>query len=305
VEQVISSIPEGKCPKLQYRSVSEWENEKSSEQVDVYLPTNNGYVRYAIGHSIDADTNANSWRILRALATDGTLADRFAITTHGEWEMAVKLNGGTDFIGGILHGDEVLDSIRFYVDGKLSTISAFTSVTNFTELRIVEFTDMYDPDAQTDKVAEHIKEYIFTADGLTLNQQIKWLMAKTLTTSYCCMFPLIRGNDTVSELQITGKYYDNNDYKEYDVSVGGFEGYPATWHTGVTVAHLYASESGVFASAELVKQPSLTGGDRSFLQNTTNQYNKLYYAICGINSTCDVAVNDNWKVTSKYAISVA
>ena len=129
-------------------------------------------------------------------------------------------------------------------------------------------------------------------------------MAKTLTTSYSCMFPLIRGNDTVSELQITADYYDDNDYKTYDVSVGGMSGYPFTWHGGVTRANLWAEESGIFASAEIVKQPpALTGGGMSFLQNTVNQYNKLYFSICGIGSTYTTSANETWRWSQRYTIS--
>lgn len=305
IDQVIESIPEGgKSPKLIYTTTQEFEYEKSTAQINIYLPTKYGYIRYAFGHSVDANINADSWRIFRAIAVDENLVDRFRITAYGEWEMALRLDGGTDFIGGVLHGDEVMEDVTFFLDGKETDISTLTSLTGFTELRIVENTLLYNPDVANENVAAHSKEYIFTADGVTINQRVKWLMAKTLTTSYSCMFPLIRGNDTVSELQITADYYDDNDYKTYDVSVGGMSGYPFTWHSGVTRANLWAEESGIFASAEIVKQPpAITGGGMSFLQNTVNQYNKLYFSICGIGATYTTSANETWRWSQRYTIS--
>ena len=303
ITQVIDNIPDGKTPKVVYTSVQEFSAESSTEQINIFLPATYGYIRYAYGHSVNQSINADSWRIFRAIATDDVLADRFPVTTYGEWEMAVKINGGSDFIGGILHGDEVMEDVLFFIDGKEVTISSITELTDFSELRIVENTLLYNPDDPTENVAKHSKEYIFTADGVTINQRVLWLSAKTLTTSYSCMFPLIRGNDTVSELQITGKYYDDNDYKTYDVSVGGVSGYPFVWHGGTTKANFWSEESGIYASAEIVKQPSLTGGNMSFVQNTVNQYNKLYFAICGIGNTYTTSANEVWRFTSRYAIN--
>lgn len=303
VTQVIEQISDGKTPKVVYTSVQEFPDENSTEQINIFLPATYGYIRYAYGHNVKQSINANSWRIFRAIATNDVLADRFPVTTYGEWEMAVRISGGSDFIGGILHGDEVMEDVLFFIDGKETDIASITELTDFSELRIIENTLLYNPDEPTENVAKHSKEYIFTIDGLTINQRVLWLMVKTLTTSYSCMFPLIRGNDTVSDLQVTAKYYDNNDYKTYDVSVGGVSGYPFTWHGGTTKANFWSEESGIYASAELVKQPSLTGGDMSFVQNTVNQYNKLYFAICGIGNTYTTRVNEVWKFTSRYAIN--
>ena len=304
VSQVLDQVPSEKSPKLIYTTVQEFVKEKSNAQINIYLPTHYGYIRYAFGHSVDANINADSWRIFRAVAVDENLTDRFHVTAHGEWEMALRLDGGTDFIGGILHGDEVMENVKFFLDGKECDISTLTSLTDFSELRIVENTILYNPDVANENVAEHSKEYIFTADGVTINQRVKWLMAKTLTTSYSCMLPMIRGNDTVSELQITADYYDDNDYKTYDVSVGGMSGYPFTWHRDVTRACFWAEESGIFASAEIVKQPpALTGGGMSFLQNTVNQYNKLYFSICGIGATYTTSANETWRWSQRYTIS--
>lgn len=309
INQVIESIPPapvpvGKCPKLIYTTTQEFEYEKSTAQINIFLPTTYGYIRYAFGHSVDANINADSWRIFRAIATDENMEDRFRITAYGEWEMALKIDGGTDFIGGVLHGDEVMEDVTFFIDGKEIDISTLAALTDFSELRIVENTLLYNPDVSNENVAQHSKEYIFTADGITINQRVKWLLANTLTTCYSCMFPLIRGNDTVSDLQITAAYYDDNDYKTYDVSVGGVSGYPFTWHGGVTRANFWAEESGIFASAEIVKQPpTLTGGGMSFLQNTVNQYNKLYFSICGIGATYTTSVNETWRWSQRYTIS--
>ena len=130
-------------------------------------------------------------------------------------------------------------------------------------------------------------------------------MSKELTTSYMCMFPMLRGNDTASSLQVSSKYYDDNTYEVCDISIGGLSTYPfGTWHSGVSKVQMYAEESGVFAEVELISQPSLEGGNMAWMQNTINQYNKHYFSICGIGNTYTTKVNERWRVRTKYFINV-
>ncbi len=275
--------------------------ERSTEQINIYVPTVVGYLRYDFIHCVNESTNADNWRIGKLYSVDDNLNVRFPITQNGEWEMAITLKGRPDFMGGIAHGDEVVNTLAVFVDGKKTALESLAELTAFSELRIVEQTELFDPNDSVIHVADHGKEYLFTADDLHLRQTIKWLLDEELSASYMLMFPVYRGNDTASALQVTDRFYGNDDYTEYDVSVGGESsngGYG--WRKNVTKATIYSEKSGFSGTVEMLEQPSLPGGDLFMVQKTINSYNKLYWSIAGVNDTAEVKRGDRWFVHTRY-----
>lgn len=274
----------------------------SVERLFIYLPTVVGYVGYEFAHVVSDTINADNWRILRAFACDNKLNKRFNITSGGEWEMAIKILNRTDFIGGSLHGDEKLNNISFIVDGVKKQLSELTELTAFNTLRIIENTQMYDPNDNTTLVATHGKEYIFTSEGLNLRQFVKWITSQIVTTSYMAMLPIYRGNDENSTLQVTDTYYCDDDFIEYDVSVAGDYAVYAQ-KKGVRKATIYSNKSGVCASVEIKETPDLAGGGY-FQVSGSEQYNKLYFACAGYRDNHNVAIGDKWVAETAYKISV-
>lgn len=272
------------------------------ERIDIYIPTAVGYVKYRFGHVVDSSINADNWRIVGAFACDEDLNDRFQITSTGEWEMAMKIEGRPDFIGGNLHGDEVVNAVHFFVDDVKKTLDDLSQITEFKTLRIVEDTQMYDPNDNTTKVATHGKEYTFTADGLTLKQSVNWETRQNIATSYMAMLPIFRGNDNYSALQITDRYYCDADFVEYDVSVPG-DNAGFGWKKDVRSATIYSDKSGVCASMEIVKTPNTVGGGWFMVANV-EQYNKLYFTCAGLNGTHVTEVGERWNTETRYNIQV-
>ena len=280
--------------------------EHTTEHLDIYIPAAVGYLHYEFGRCVNLSTNADNWRISMLYSVDDDLHQRYGITQRGEWEMAITLKGRPDFIGGIAHGDEVVKSIALYVDGKKTSMENLTELTTFTELRIVEQTKLFDPNDSVTHVADHGKEYIFDASDLHLRQTVKWLLDEELGTSYMLMFPVYRGNDEASALQVTDHFYANDDYSEYDVSIGGdydSEGYG--WRRNVTMATIYSEKSGFCGTVEMIEQPELVGGGSFMVQRTLNSYNKLYWSIAGTSDGCTVKAGDRWYVHARYQFQVS
>ena len=287
------------------------------EQISVFIPTNTGFVKYAFVRCESDARNANNWRIDKCYACDNDLNVLFPITNSGEWEMAIMIDGRNDFIGGIAHGDEVLDSFNVLVDGVLiSDLSELSYLQEFDEVRIVETTTIYDPNNQATlstrenfmPVGSHGREYIINKDGIRLAQELTFDIAHTLGNSYMTMFPIIRGNDAVSALQVTDHYFADNNFKVYDVSIGGSgEGYG--WKKNVTRASIWGNDSGVKATIEMLKQPeqdlSNNGGKRFQVQSTADMYNKIYWSICGVGGTTySVSANERFVTDTMYNISI-
>jgi len=73
-----------------------------------FIPTANGYINYNLVHSVNSDRNCDTWRLGKAFAFDHHFENEIALTPPGaEWDMALRLSGRTDFIGGYAHGDEI------------------------------------------------------------------------------------------------------------------------------------------------------------------------------------------------------
>ena len=289
----VESIIEGKQPYIKYGAVDTDIGARGKQQITVYLPATDGYIKYAFVRSESNAINSNIWRIDKCYKCNDSKTVLFPITNSGEWEMAIKINGASDFIGGNAHGDEVFTAFHLLVDGvEVDDITSLQPQT-FETVRIVVTSLMYDPrDEATLETREqftpagtHGREYVITKDGIRLNQFVVLDAAYTLAASYMTMLPIIRGNDTVSADQITDHYYANNNYTVYDVSVGesGSQGYG--WKSNVTRATIWGEDSGISATVEMLKQPEIdNAGARKFqVQSTINYYNKFYWSICGVN----------------------
>jgi hypothetical protein len=257
------------------------------------------------GHSVSAVGNADVWRIIQLLSVDDELNTRFKITQFGETEMAIRIKDRDDFIGGFTHGDEITipGSVVFILDGAKVDPTTLTELTVFDELRISEVTTMFDPADHTTQVGTHGKEYIITADGIAIEQSVKWLGAYTLDASYMPMLCAIRGSDKVSELQITDTYIDNGDYIPYDVGIGGFTTYPNAKKTGVDRITLFSDKSGLCATVNLLDSPNLPGAV-SFLYNGADTYNKIYCAVCGYGEQHNASAGEKWRVRAKIQIEI-
>jgi hypothetical protein len=164
---------------------------ESTERVEIYLPSGNGYVRYDLLHTVSASINANVWRIGYAYYVDENFETVYPITTLGEWECAISLYGRPDFSGGYAHGDEIMSSIVFLVDGAVVDVSTLTDKIAFDDLTIIRTSDFYDPNDSTTIYAKHGVKYNF-ANELTIRQSVKFLLEESVQTAYMAMFPIAK-----------------------------------------------------------------------------------------------------------------
>lgn len=263
--------------------------ENATERLLIYTPTTSGYIRYNMNHYEKAEINADSWGIYGAYAVDSNLENAIALTTPGEWECALHLEGRPDFSGGITHGDEIYSNLYIFVDGKLTQLNEITTI-SFDELRIVEDSTLYDPNDNVSEIASHGREYIFSIEELKLNQNVTWKVAESLTSCYMAMFPPAK--------TITNAVYTNLDFIPYNIPVP----FVGKTESNVTKSNIYSSESGFFAEFEITKYPTgLPGGDKWLLtDNGGGDYNKMYYIICNSGAS---SVGEQWNTTTHYKLT--
>lgn len=259
--------------------------EKAIGGLRIYIPANNGYINYNIVHSVNSDINADIWRLGQAYAFDDNLENEIPITSVGaEWDMALRLSGRDDFIGGYAHGDEKYTSLSMYIDGKQVDITAITKLTSFKEITIVENSVGYDPDDHITQALNHYKEYVINANGITLNQKVEWLNDYTVSSSYMAMMPPLK--------TLTDTFYTNIDYTPMSAT----ENYGS--YSEATKAVVYGTDFRFMMSVP--KYPSLKGGNIFLLtDNGGGSYNKMYFVIC---NGASVSFGDIWETTTCYQI---
>lgn len=264
------------------------EIESSVGGLRIFVPTKNGYINYNFVHCICEIKNCNTWRLGKAYAFDDNFENEFELTPKGaEWDMALRIDGRPDFIGGYAHGDEIFNSLSLSLDGIPTEMESLTAMTEFCELIITVESIGFDPNDSVTQVLKHFKEYIISKDGITLNQRVEWLNDYTLGASYMAMMPPLKS--------LTDKFYTNVDNAPKDAA----DNYGRI--LGATRAVVYGTESGISFSMSIPKYPSLVGGNSFLLtDNRGKPYNKMYFVIC---KGADVSEGDVWETTTEYNIT--
>ena len=268
-------------------------SDASTERVEIYVPSVVGFIRYDFLHTVDIAKNADVWRIGYAFAVDDTFTERFALTTAGEWECALKLKDRPDFSGGFAHGDEIVNDVTFFVNGVPVDITDFTDRTAVDSLVVVEVSTLYDPDDSVTAIASHGSEHIFK-DKVTINQSVTWLVSERVASAYLAMFPPAK--------TVTNSMYTNKDYNIVTVD-GTPQAFPK-----VTSINIYSEPKGFNALFKVDKYPSGLDVNADYFLTTDNgggSYNKCYYVIATAGGTVTPSVNEEWKSETVYDLQIS
>ena len=262
--------------------------EKAVGGLRIFLPAREGYVNYNFIHSVYESKNCDTWRLSKAYAFDDNFENDYELTPKGaEWDMALRLDGRPDFIGGYAHGDEIFSSLSVEIDGKAVEITSISSLTSFDKLLITVDSIGYDPNDSITPTLKHFKKYLINKDGITLKQRVEWLGDYTLGASYMAMMPPLKS--------LTDRFYTNIDRtpKEAMANYGSV--------MGATEATVFGSESGIEFSMSVPKYPIFAGGNRFLMtDNKGCPYNKMYFVIC---KGANVSAGGVWETETKYSIT--
>ena len=252
----------------------------------------------------DASSNYDIWR-LRGVGVYEKNGDAFVdILTDGliheasEWECAIKETGMADFVGGSTHGDEILESIVFMLDGNV-----YTDPTQFVdktckELRIIRKSKLYR--CNTNKgvhIANHYVDYLFKNNEVTIDNRVDWKVDTNCGISYLCMLGAKRLNGTT---QITNKGIKQGDGSVLDVSTEGHSNNGTTKRC--TKAYLWndGSNGGVNVSMSVEILENNFFPNFNFKFDNRADYNKFYFDQCGQNF--NVKNGDIWFNKALYKI---
>ncbi len=267
----------------QYDSLINYESARGGLQI--FIPSNVGYINWNFVHSVSNGSNLDLWRLSKVYSYDDDLKNEEQLTWNAEWEMAITLEGRPDFIGGNAHGDERFVNLEVLIDGVSINLETIDELTSFQELKIIEHSIGYDPNSNETAVLNHSKEYIINKDGILLNQKVEWLGSYALGACYMAMMPPL--------ISLTDMYYTNINYTPKAIS---------TWTRvdDCTSATLYSSQENYRFTMSIPKYVTYETGDYFMItDNGGGMYNKMYFVIC---QSGNVESGDIWETTTVYNI---
>lgn len=256
-----------------------------TEKLNIYMKSKTGYVLYEFSHYVVANKNCNIWRIGYAKKADKSFTASELITTHGEWECAIMLEGRADHSGGVLHGNEVFQTFSIFIDGVLTEKTAISGKVPFKSLQVIQTSNLYDKNDGTTIFAEHTSLHKFE-DKLRIKQSVLFKGSYTLEKGYLSMFPIAKTHST---------HYFTDQIYDYTATVIPFSQDEAKSIT------LFGG--GTMATFTLISQEGTSADAKGLNVRDSGEgamYNKCYFntAVAGDTVTADTI----WQVETEYDI---
>lgn len=209
------------------------------------------------------------------------------VITTGEWEMAIKEVNASDFSGGKLHGDEVLDSFKIVIDGEDYTDKAYNG--NATTFEAEVISDVFRDNTTTNEpelIATHSKKYLFDISGLTLNQKVEFNEEIEVDIAYLGMLPV--------DKNVADSAYINEVY--YDISTE-YTNVERTYSEEVTIKNEDESVETVMSVLENDSPQEM----KMMVVNTDN-YNKIYSIF--LEKPYTTYPGEVWNQTTYYSLVI-
>lgn len=173
----------------------------------ISYPVKDGFVEYSFVHSVVPEKNCDIWRMSVVNALNGAGEFLHCLTkSSAEWEMALRLKGRPDFIGGFNHGDEIGQEPIFLLDGKEFEPEDLAEQREFSKLEISVSSTGFDPASPCEAVLFHQKKYVFDTDGVHLEQEVFWNKDVELCgrfKSYLAMMPPLKHDPKDEQARVT------------------------------------------------------------------------------------------------------
>lgn len=275
---------------------------KISDRITFYHQATNGnLIKYLLRHDVypfdgvTSRSQTDMWRLERAIEVDQTLTETQEIVTYGEWEFAMRETAyPDDHVGGV-HGDEVLTSALFIVDGVYKDPLTWVGSGEAKEIRLQLKSNIYRLNTST-VIAEHYKELVITKNSVVANQWVKNISEIVVDRYWMAMLPT---NRVASNLVQVSK----NDIREgivRDVTSSGF-----TQIYTPLIGVDFVNVSGDKYSTS-VKVSNIVGALETSDIYVSNDaaYNKIYVsAIGGSSSGVTLPVNTKISWTTEYRVN--
>ena len=253
------------------------------------------YLRSTLNKVVNPEINLDNWGINRLNESDFTLTDVRNITTNGVWECAIAAKDNISDHSGGTHGDEVLQSAAFIIDGIIYDQDAVVSG-KAKEIVFIQKSTIYIEATQTPLCYRECK-WIFRRGERRLIQTIRWAGVFELITAWIAMCPILRkaNQDNTGE-QITDKEMRSQDGLIINIAEPDFVRRDSQLKDGDSIS---LSGSASKFGIEVVINKIKTANPMAYVQNTI-AYNKLYIIGMTIDTNYTTAAGEIWEIDASF-----
>jgi len=264
------------------------------------------------------NSQLDNWRLKGGWETTAEHVRGNQIINTGEWEMALRISGDSDSVGGY-HGDELQHDMLLLVDGVPLSQTATVSLRGAREVQALQNSYVFDENVEaiidagtglpTNAIAKHSKRYFFTAEGVRVAQRLEWLQDRSLVSAWVAMFPILRNRDSttgplITDAAIRSRLFEVEDLSTWDEG-GALTYTPVQDGDSVT---LWGATSGISGKVQFTRTPDLPN-QKVYISTNTSAYNKVYFNLRGDATAGDPLISaltaDVWEWESFYQINTA
>lgn len=170
----------------------------SATYLYIYYVSGNKIVQWQL-HNVPAEaSNSNTWQIGHVMGYDFNglnISNGVELVGGGEFELAFKEHGATDFCGGNNHGDENTDFFTLHIDGKAIDLANVDNDFHiFDRIDAIEEATVNRCNAPDEDILSHQKIWTFTNGKVIVRQTIKYLESLQVDGALVCMFAANRSS---------------------------------------------------------------------------------------------------------------
>ena len=175
-------------------SFYKYKTDANGKYLQVYYKSGENWVNWELHNMPAAASNSNTWQIGAIKGLDSNFENSVTIVGNGEFELAFKENGASDYCGGNNHGDENTDSFVLHIDGEIvSDLSSLpTEYTHFDRIDAFEIATVNRCDTPAQDILKHQKIWIFENGKVTVKQTVKFLETLSVDGMLMGMFKAVR-----------------------------------------------------------------------------------------------------------------
>ena len=277
---------------------------------------------------VSEDSQKDNWRFFEGYETDANRVRGNKIMSSGEVEMAIRISGDSDAVGGY-HGDELLTDATFFVNGSPKAQTDTVALANVKSVGLIQNSYVYKENVEADMDAEtgqqtglnaaikHHKDYWITAeDGyITLRQRAEFLQDLSLVSAWTTLIPILRYMNLTSGPLITDRVMRSRNGIIQDISTWVDGSTPETLEVREGDRYLiYGTTSGICLEIIIDKLPrrpdgSLVGNPKMYISTNTSAYNKFYNNLRGASAEGDPNINvvagDVWLWQTRFKFTTS
>lgn len=166
---------------------------KQGGVLSIWLPLkrkNGYYAHFTFELANNTSINQNIWKFNKFVIVDDSFNDIFAPQYGLEWTAVFRETDTLDFIGGY-HGDETMDMMSIFLDGKEIFMDGVDfAKTNFTELKITIKSTVNRCDTPSVNLFTRYQDIVMSTDGVHHTNRWIALTSMSLSTTYMGMMGL-------------------------------------------------------------------------------------------------------------------